>query len=60
VKSRYAADCDRGFLVKGASFGALEFLIVGFLSFGKFNTRNDGSIGLREPPVLRIRRIRTV
>ena len=49
VKSRYATDCDRGFPVKEASFDAFDFLIVAFLNIGKFNGRNDGSTGLREP-----------
>jgi hypothetical protein len=49
VKSRYATDCDRGFPVKEASFDAFDFLIVAFLNIGKFNSRNDGSTGLREP-----------
>jgi hypothetical protein len=49
VKSRYATDCDRGFPVKEASFDAFDFLIVAFLNIGKFNTRNDGSTGMREP-----------
>lgn len=49
VKSRYATDCDRGFPVKEASFDAFDFLIVAFLNIGKFNGRNDGLTGLREP-----------
>lgn len=49
VKSRYATDCDRGFPVKEASFGAFDFLIVAFLNIGRFNGRNDGSDGAREP-----------
>lgn len=49
VKSRYATDCDRGFPVKESSFDAFDFLIVAFLNIGKFNSRNDGSTGLREP-----------
>src|SRR5438270_2241681 len=36
VKSRLATDCDRGFPVKEASFGAFDFLIVAFLNVGYF------------------------
>ena len=49
VKSRYATDCDRGFPVKEASFGAFDFLIVVFLNIGKFYGKNDGSDGASEP-----------
>ena len=49
VKSRYASDCDRGFPVKEATFGAFDFLIVVFLNIGKFNGRYDGSEGARAP-----------
>lgn len=49
VKSRYATDCDRGFPVKEASFGAFDFLVVVFLNIGKFYGKNDGSQGIREP-----------
>lgn len=49
VKSRYATDCDRGFPVKEASFGAFDFLIVVFLNIGKFYGKNDGSEGAYEP-----------
>jgi hypothetical protein len=45
VKSRYATDCDRGFPVKEASFGAFDFLIIAFLNIGKFYGPNDGSHG---------------
>jgi hypothetical protein len=45
VKSRYATDCDRGFPVKEASFGAFHFLIIAFLNIGKFSGKNDGSQG---------------
>ena len=49
VKSRYATDCDRGFLVEKASLDAFDFLIVAFLNIGKFFGKNDGTIGEREP-----------
>ncbi len=49
VKSRYATDCDRGFPIKEASFGAFDFLIVTFLNIGKFFGKHDGSDGGREP-----------
>lgn len=49
VKSRYATDCDRGFPVKEASFGAFDFLIVAFLNIGKFSGKNDGTAGEQEP-----------
>jgi hypothetical protein len=49
VKSRYAADCDRGFPVKEASLDAFDFLIVAFLNIGKFFGKNDGVTGEREP-----------
>ena len=49
VKSRYATDCDRGFPVKEASFGAFDFLIVVFLNIGKFFGKNDGSAGAEQP-----------
>jgi hypothetical protein len=49
VKSRYAADCDRGFPVKEASFDAFDFLIVAFLNIGDFHGKKNGTTGLREP-----------
>ena len=49
VKSRYATDSDRGFLIKEKSLGAFDFLIVAFLNVGKFYGKNDGSSGAREP-----------
>jgi hypothetical protein len=49
VKSRYATDCDRGFPVKEATFGAFDFLVVVFLNIGKFYNKYDGSEGAREP-----------
>jgi hypothetical protein len=49
VKSRYATDCDRGFPVKEVSLNAFDFLIVTFLSIGKFFGKNDGSSGSEEP-----------
>ena len=49
VKSRYAADCDRGFPVKEVSLDAFDFLIVAFLNTGKFFGKNDGSTGNQEP-----------
>ena len=49
VKSRYAADCDRGFPVKESSIDAFDFLIVAFLNIGKFKRGNDGSTGTQEP-----------
>jgi len=49
VKSRYATDCDRGPLVKEATFGAFDFLIVVFLNIGKFFGNHDGSEGAHEP-----------
>ena len=36
VKSRFATDCDRGFLVNSRSFGAFDYLIVAFLNIGYF------------------------
>ena len=49
VKSRYATDCDRGFPIKEASFGAFDFLIVAFLNIGKFYGQHDGSHGAQPP-----------
>jgi hypothetical protein len=49
VKSRYATDCDRGFLVKEGTLDAFDFLIVAFLNIGKFMGSNDGSRGEAEP-----------
>jgi hypothetical protein len=49
VKSRYATDCDRGFLVKEESLNAFDFLIVVFLNIGNFFQGKDGSSGLQEP-----------
>ena len=49
VKSRYATDCDRGFPVKEASFGAFDFLIVVFLNIGKFYGKHEGLEGARAP-----------
>ena len=48
VKSRYAADCDRGFPLKEVSLDAFEFLTVVFLNIGKFRGKNDGSNGMKE------------
>lgn len=49
VKSRYAADCDRGFPVKEESFDAFDFLIVAFMNIGCFAGKKDGCTGSREP-----------
>jgi hypothetical protein len=49
VKSRYATDCDRGFLVKEESLNAFDFLIVAFLNIGRFMGNNDGTSGEAEP-----------
>ena len=49
VKSRYATDCDRGFLVKEKSLGAFDYLVIVFLNIGNFYGRNDGSTGAKEP-----------
>jgi hypothetical protein len=46
-KSRYATDCDRGFPVKEASFGAFDFLLVVFLNIGRFYEKHDGLAGAR-------------
>ncbi len=51
VKSRYATDCDRGFPVKEASFGAFDFLIIVFLNIGNFYGLHNGSEGAREPEI---------
>lgn len=48
VKSRYATDCDRGFPVKEASFGAFDYLVVVFLNIGDFSRRRGGPDGARE------------
>jgi hypothetical protein len=48
VKSRYATDCDRGFLIKDKSLDAFDFLVVVFLNIGKFYSKNDGSEGNSE------------
>lgn len=45
VKSRYATDCDRGFLVKEKSLDAFDYLVVVFLNTGKYYGNNDGSTG---------------
>ncbi|HDR9760794.1 TPA: hypothetical protein ACK3Q6_003261, partial [Burkholderia cepacia] len=39
VKSRYATDCDRGFLVKERSIDAFDFLVVAFLNVGYYLSR---------------------
>jgi hypothetical protein len=49
VKSRYAADCDRGFPLKEGSMDAFDFLIIAFLNIGKFYGKNDGSTGEEKP-----------
>jgi hypothetical protein len=36
VKSRFATDCDRSFLVKRRSLNAFDYLIVAFLNVGYF------------------------
>lgn len=48
VKSRYATDCDQGFLLKDKSLDAFDFLVVVFLNIGKFYGKNDGSDGSGE------------
>lgn len=48
VKSRYATDCDRGFLVKEASLGAFDYLVITFLNIGSFSRGMGGSEGARE------------
>ena len=50
VKSRYATDGVRAFLVKPATLDAFDFLVVAFLNIGKFNPPNNGSVGM-EPIV---------
>jgi len=51
VKSRYATDCDRSFLVKGKTFGAFDFLIAVFLNIGNFFLRRTVPVteGREEP-----------
>lgn len=49
VKSRYATDCDRSFMVKEKTFEAFEFLIVAFLNIGRFYGGRDGSEGAAVP-----------
>jgi hypothetical protein len=49
VKSRYATDCNRAFLIKEVSLDAFDFLVVAFLNIGKFYGRNDGATGEIEP-----------
>jgi hypothetical protein len=48
VKSRYATDCDRGFPVKEASFGAFDYLEIAFLNIGNFSRGRGGSEGARD------------
>lgn len=45
VKSRYATDCDRGFLVKRKTLDAFDFLVIAFLNIGDYNRGRDGSTG---------------
>lgn len=40
VKSRYAADCDKGFPVKEKSCNAFDYLIIVFLNIGLFYKKN--------------------
>lgn len=49
VKSRYATDCDRSFMVKEKSFAAFDFLVVVFLNIGRFYGGRDGSEGIAAP-----------
>ena len=46
VKSRYATDCDRGFPIKEKSLDAFDYLVIVFLSIGKFYGKNDGLTGM--------------
>jgi hypothetical protein len=45
VKSRYATDADRGFLVKTSKLDAFDYLTVVFLNVGKFKAPFDGTTG---------------
>ena len=56
VKSRYATDCNRAFLVKESSLDSFDFLIVAFLNIGKFFGNNDGMTGQREPELYTLTR----
>ena len=49
VKSRYATDCDRSFILKEATLDAFDFIIVTFLNIGTFFDGNDGTSGDVEP-----------
>jgi hypothetical protein len=45
VKSRYATDADRGFLLKTSKLDAFDYLTVVFLNVGKFKAPHDGTTG---------------
>lgn len=49
VKSRYATDCNRAFLLKEKSLGAFDYLVVAFLNIGRFYNGKDGTVGEQEP-----------
>ena len=44
VKSRYATDCNRGFLVSERTFGAFDFLVAVFLNIGNFYRKGEPEI----------------
>ena len=47
VKSRYATDCNKSFMVKEKSFKGFDYLIAVFLNIGKFGGKNNGSSGAK-------------
>ncbi len=49
VKSRYATDCNRAFLLKEKSLGAFDYLVVAFLNIGCFYNGRDGTSGEEAP-----------
>lgn len=49
VKSRYASDSGRDFLVRAASLDAFDFLAVAFLNISNFFRGGDGTTGMRDP-----------
>lgn len=52
VKSRFATDCNRGFMVRSKSFDAFDYLVVAFMNIGYYlymRRRHPVRDGLREP-----------
>jgi hypothetical protein len=48
VKSRYATDCNKAFIIREKSIEAFDYLIVVFLNIGKYFGENIGDVGKKE------------